>query len=349
MSFISDNINFIKIELHTAMRGLSDSDKLAEYELKKTDCRGRLKTSYLNCSNKLSFYKEAFQELYLFETDFLMLNLFLEKDVKHLFALLSHNSFNNLNFQNEDSISNKFYCYMKEQSYDDNISKFLKSEFINLLNITPRDWSNEIENLDSPVIKAYGRWLINISNDKQIIDQQLIFSYFIFCKLWNNYARYSDKFDLNIASYYSTINNQFDESIKIGIYPKLFELVNIIKKYKEELFITEIKHYPLLDNSNIIDYGIGYTKNRAEFIKRCESSNLLCSSYKDKSFGFIFDLMNDNQEIFVINKLYYEDIFNKLNIFQLPDSLDLKEIIENNYSEKVNSLKKDFLRRLYIY
>jgi hypothetical protein len=348
MSFIEDNKNFITINLYGGMKSISDEKKIEKYQEIKAETRRRLKSSYINSKNKLSFYKDVFSELSLYETDFLMLNLFLEKDVKHLFTILSHNSFNNLNFQNEDSISNKFYYCMKEQSYDDIVSEFLKSEFINLLNITPRDWSNEIENLDSPIIREYGKWLINISNDKQIIDKQLIFSYFIFCKLWNNYTRYSDKFDLNIASYYSTINNQFDELLKIGIYPKLFELVNIIKKYKEELFITEIKHYPLLDNSNILDYGIGYTKNRAEFIKRCELSNLLCSSYKDETFSFIFNLMDNSKESIVIKKLYL-DILNKLNKFQLPDSLELKEIIENNYSEEVNSLKKDFLRRLYIY
>jgi hypothetical protein len=347
MCFKENNKNFINIKLHTEMKGLSNEEKLKKYRQEnQDDTRKRLKESYIKCSKKLDFYKDAFLELSFYETDFLMLNLFLEKDINSLFLFLCRESFNNLNFQNEDNISYKFWIFMKEASFDDNVSEFVKTEFLVLLEIREKDWIDESEK-NSPVIKAYAIWLIE-SIENQINYNHSIFSYFLFLKVWNYFPIYSEYFDVKISTFYSRINSQFDESIKNNKYPNLFELVNIIQKSTEELFISEIKYYPLLNNPKILYYGVGYNRNRPEFIDRYELSNLLCLSQMDNSFTMIFNLMNNYTNSYVISKLN-NDILEKLNEFQLPSREELTNIIENNYSEEVNSLKKDFLRRLYIY
>ena len=202
MSFINDNNNFINIELRSAMRGLNDSDKLAKYELKKIDCRKRLKTSYLNCIDKLTFYKEAFQELSFYETDYLMLNLFFEKDVNSLFTVLYRNSFKTLNFTSEHHLSKIFYNYMEEHSEEDNAKEFIKKEFIELTNINENIWNNVVGH--ETFIQAYTNWMIE-SLGNSTIDDSLIFSYQMLCKLWDISDFNSEDFNnQSVLLYYNT-------------------------------------------------------------------------------------------------------------------------------------------------
>ena len=342
MSFISDNINFIKIELHTAMRDLSDSDKLAKYELKKIDCRKRLKTSYLNCSNKLSFYKEAFQELSFYETDFLLLNLFFEEKANSIFQLLTSNSFNNLNFQNKNSISFKFWDYMKK-SNNDEIYKFLQTEFIELLEINERNWRNEKGT--NSFIQEYSKWLIESINNS-IDENKIIFSYNMFCKLWNSEKLYFENLNTQESLLYYHMNVKFDSINKNNNYINLFAFINIIIENTNDLFLNEKINFPFIETQKNSDKTKRYFE---EFNKRIKLSELLCCSFTHKSHSYIFKLMDEFSDEIVLNKLNTE-LNDKLNDYVFPTHEDVEEIINKIYNiDKVNSYKKDFLRRLYIY
>ena len=90
MGFYQDNKNFIKLKLHSEMKGLSNEEKLIKYIAIKEETRKRLKSSYRKCDKISNFYKEAFEQLAFYETEFLLLNLYFEKDVDNLFTFLSY-------------------------------------------------------------------------------------------------------------------------------------------------------------------------------------------------------------------------------------------------------------------
>lgn len=346
MSFISDNINFIKIELHTAMRGLSDSDKLAKYELKKTDCRGRLKTSYLNCSNKLSFYKEAFQELSFYETDFLMLNLFLEKDTTSLFTFLSSNSFNNLNFLNKNCISFKFWQYMNEVSNEKNINIFLKLSSTELMKVNEKTWNNDSNSIKFS--QFFAEWLLK-SSLKSIDNNSTIFSYLMFTKLWNSEELYINDYTNQSILLYFNFNKKFDELKQNSHNVDLYKIINIFGDIAKSLLNNETICFPILDTFKNSEIITPLLKQKEEFNKRIKLSEIICCSFTHKSYSYIFKLMDEFNDEIVLNKLNTE-LNDKLNNYVFPTHEDVEEIINKIYNiDKVNSYKKDFLRRLYIY
>ena len=87
---------------------------------------------------------------------------------------------------------------------------------------------------------------------------------------------------------------------------------------------------------------------RNEFNKRVKQSEMLCYSFIDKPFNFIFNVMLKEDEA-VCNKLYQKDIVGKLNKFQLPDSEEIRRIGAIEGDENIDNFKKDLFRRLYIF
>jgi hypothetical protein len=346
MCFTEDNMNFINIKFRAEMKGLSDTEKLAKYELIKVESRRRLKESYIKCSKKLDFYSEAFDELSFFESDYLMLNLFLEREANALFTFLSSNSFENLNFKDQESISCKFWVFMRTHSDVETVSEFLKTEFIDLLSISEGEWISENKE-NNPIINGYAKWLIK-SIENEVNNEQVIFTYFLFSKLWNHFSLFTEQFNAKAIIFYNTIIKQFDELKNQGIYFNLKQLIDKIKENQHELFANEKIYFPLLDNQDNDNYCSGYLNQRNEFNKRIKQSEILCSSYIDKPFHFIFNLMLNKEKAICI-KLYQKDIVGKLNKFHLPDNKEIRQICDSEKDENIDKFKKDLFRRLYIF
>jgi len=347
MTFIEDNKNFINIKLHAEMKGLSDDEKLKKYRLEnQEDTQKRLKKYYIKCIKKLDFYSEAFEYLSFFESDYLMLNLFLEKEANVLITFLSYNSFNNLNFVDKESISYNFWVFVNKNSEEDIVSEFLKTELYQLLGISENDWVNENKNY-YPVITKYAEWLIKAVED-EVDSNKIMFTYILFSKLWNHFSVFNEQFNTKAIRFYNIINEKFDDLKNHGIFLNLNNLIIRIKDNQNELMVNEINYFPLLDNEINQSYSNGYIIQRDKFNERVKQSEMLCSSYIDKSYHFIFNLMI-NEEKVICNKLYHKDIVGKLNNFQFPDSEEIRQIGEIEVGENTDRLKNDFFRSLYIF
>lgn len=344
MGFIDENKNFILQNLIIGMNALSNSDKIIKYELIKKETRKRLSNSYINSTDKLSFYKDAFWELSFYETDYLMLNLFFEKDVNVFFTILSRHHFNSLNFTSEHHLSKIFYNYMEEHSEEDNAKEFIKKEFINLLNIHENVWNNLAGH--KTFIQAYTNWMAE-SLVNSTIDDSLIFSYQILCKLWDISGFKSEDFNKQSGLLYHHANTNVENLINSGEKIDLHRLTNLFKGLPNELFNHKKLYFPLIDSNNN-DYDKIHLLQRGKFIKIIELSKTYCTSYIDKSFIFIFNLIDKHSNQIVINKLQ-EEIISKLENFNLPSSAEINEIIGLENFHEMNKFKKVFLRKIYYF
>lgn len=346
MSFINDNSNFINIELNVEMKGLTESEKLANYELKKTECRKRLKKSYLNCSNKLTFYKEAFQELSFYETNYLILNLFFEKDFYSLFTILSTNSFSNLRFIDEKGISYKFWKYMNVVSDEKSINTFLKLNFNELTDVNERIWNNNSNS------KKFSQFFVDwlLESYSKVDDDKIIQSYLLFIKLWNSEELYSKDYDKQTVLFLYNLNRKFDELKSNGENINLTNLIKLLNNTYLCLLNNETINLPIFDNLNSTkNISDAYFKQKTELNQKIKLSEIIFCDYAQKSFNYIFNLMDENNEEIVFNKLMAE-INKKLDNFILPSPEEIEEIKIKNYKiEKVNSFKQVFFRRLYIF
>ena len=344
MGFIDDNKNFILQNLIIGMNSLSNSDKIIKYELIKKETRKRLSNSYINSSDKLSFYKEAFSELSLYETDYLMLNLFFEKDVNVWFTILSRNHFKSLNFTSEYHLSKIFYNYMVEHSEEDNTKEFIKKEFIELTNINENVWNNLAGH--KTFIQAYTNWMVE-SLGNSTIDETLFFSYQMLCKLWDISGFNSEDFNRQsgFLYYYTYIN--IEKVINSGEKIDLLRLTNLFKGLANELFNNKKLYFPFIDLDDN-NYSTFHLLQRDKFIKMIELSETYCTSYIDKSFIFLFNLIDKHSNPIVINKLQ-EEIISKLENFNSPSSGEINEIIGLGNFNEMNKFKKAFLRKIYCF
>jgi hypothetical protein len=346
MGFKEENKYFIQQIFFSEMKGLSEENKLLKYETKKYETRKKLKEFYLKCDKKLPFYKDAFYELSFYETDFLMLNLFLEKDVDSLFTFLSSNSFNNLNFLNKNCISFKFWQYMNEVSNEKNINMFLKLSAIELMKVNERTWNNDSNSIKFS--QFFAEWLLK-SSFNTIDNNPTIFSYLLFTKLWNSEELYINDYTNQSILLYFNFNKKFDELKQNSHNVDLYKIINIFGDIAESLLNNETICFPILDTFKNSEIITPLLNQKEEFNKRIKLSEIICCSFTHKSYSYIFKLMDEFNDEIVLNKLNTE-LNDKLNNYVFPTHEDVEEIINKIYNiDKVNSYKKDFLRRLYIY
>lgn len=340
MGFNQDNKNFIIQKIHSEMKGLSENEKLVKYDSIKEETRGRLKKSYLKSLESYEikkFYEEAFESLAFFETDYLLLNLFFEKDVNGLFYHLSNDDLIHLNFRNKESLSYDFWKFMDD--YGD-VSQFLKNEFIPILNIPEHEWSTNNERAHD-IIRVFPKIFLNLAEDKHET------SYYLLLKLWNHFDKYNKDLNATSTMLYYLVNQEFDKLKNEGIYVNLDEMVNKLNQNINDLFVAKLGYYPLLSKFDKPIFSKGFYKQREGFNNRIELSKDLCKSYVNKSFDSLFYVMLGKSSI--ICEQIQKELIEKLEKFEIPDSKELDTIINIEDNKNVNRVKQDFLRRLYIY
>ena len=343
MGFYKDNENFIIIKLHREMIGLSDEEKIMQYEIIKAETRKRLKSSYNNCDNTFGFYEEAFNNLFFYDLGFLLTNLFFEKNASDIFLYLSNGSLSISKINHRESFSSNFYNDMMN-AFSKNLEvDFLKLEFTKLLDLNSGDWKSVHTN-HNEIVKKYAFWLIEI-NKKNIQTDLNIYSYFLFCKIWNSYDSYRENFSEKAIVFYNTLNKKIKKLFKEEFYIDLSEMINELQDVKDALFIEDLEFYPLLDQE---EHDIsGYVIQRELFNKYVKLSKTLRKTYVNDSFEAIFDTILGAESI-LCRKLENE-INKKLDRFHIPSQNELDSIINKNLEGKKKLVLQRFLKRLYIY
>ena len=343
MCFYQNNKNFINIELHANMKGLTNEEKLIRYEAIKDETRKRLKLAYSGCENLFGFYEEAFNCLRFFELDFLLLNLFLEKDESDIFLYLSNGSLSSSEISHIENYSSRLYNDMRNTFSKDLEVDFSKLEFTKLLNLNSDDWDS-VHTDRNEVVKKYVSWLME-ENKIEIQSDLNKYSYFLFCKIWNTYGSYHENFSTKAIVFYNTLNMKFRKLLDEGIYINLKQMITELKVVKETLFVEGLEFYPLLDKEEHISNG--YNIQRDKFNEYVELSTSLSKSYISDSFESLFNTM-----LYAENSLSEKlkiEIHNKLDKLHIPNKKELDVIMNLQMKGEHNIIKQEFLRRLYIF
>ena len=343
MCFEKNNKNFIKIELHANMKGLTDEEKLINYEVIKDETRKRLKSAYTDCENLFSLYEEAFKYLPFYDFGFLLLNLFLEKDSGSIFLYLSNGSLEKSKINHKECFSPLLYNDIKNTFSNHLEINFLKLEFTKLLGLNSVDWES-INTDRNAIVKKYACWLMDI-NKTNIQDDLNIYSYFLFCKIWNLYDSYQEHFSTKAIVFYNTLNERFEQFLNEGIYINLNRIISDLKAVKDSLFVDNIGYYPLLDENT--EGCSGYNIQRGKFNEYRKLSSFLSKSYINESYDSIFKKILNTDSI--LSKKLNKEINKKLDRLHIPTQKELDIIMNINMEVEEQIFKKEFLRRLYIY
>ena len=339
MSFYSDNENFINIKLHHYMKGLSDGEKLIKYESIKPETRKRLKKAYLSSENIFEFYEQAFEYLSFFELEFLVVNLFFEKECDNIFNYLIFGILSKLEIDKRLLFPYKFIDFMRKNSSENQVGSFLKQELTELLSLEQNDWDSLNTNQNS-IVKKYASWLVT-SGDIKVNN----FSYLLLCKIWNHYEKYKEGFETKAIVLYDSINKEFDELIKKEVYLNLYEIITEIEKSIKDILLKDLNYYPIIDKQ--IQSDKNYNKHRTRFNNNIELSKFLYKSYNKESFISLFEMMIGKDHIY--NGKLKKEINNKLNNLELPNDKEILDIVYLNLEGRQDKIRYDFLKRLYIF
>ncbi|PWG05214.1 hypothetical protein [Polaribacter aquimarinus] len=343
MSFYSANKNFIHIKLHSEMKGISDKEKLGKYENIKVETRKRLKEAYVVSNNLFEFYEETFEHLLYFEQEFLIINLFFEQNCNRIFNYIKFGKLSELKLNKKFLFSYKFINYMNNCSSEDEVTDFLKVELTELLSLKPGDWDSLTMHRNS-IVKKYAIWLIT-SNKTKVNIKLNNYSYLLLCKIWNHFENYTEHFDEKSIVFYNTINEKFNKLINKGVYVNLNQIVFEIKTFMKGSLFKDLNYYPIIDNKTKSNSGYNIQRNRLN--ENIKLSNFLCKSYKKESYGNIFKMMIGKDDVYC--DMFKKEVNDKLDQLILPNKQDLDAIIKSNFEGKQEQIKKEFLRRLYIY
>jgi|TARA_R110001592_G_scaffold90485_2_gene266008 hypothetical protein len=343
MSFYSDNENFIKIKLLSEMKGLSDEEKLSKYVNIKVETRKRLKKAYSSSEDLCKFYEEAFAHVLFFEQEFLIINLFFEKECNSIFNYIKFGELSELQLDTVNLFSYKFINHMNNCFSEDEVSEFLKVELTELLSLEKSDWDSLILNRNS-IVKKYALWLIE-SNRTKINSKVNIFSYLLFCKIWNYFESYNEHFDSKAIVFYNSLNEKFTELLNKEVYVNLNQIVVEIQIGMQGLLFKDLTYYPILDNHT--QSSNGYILQRNKFNENVKLSEFLCKSYAKESIVTIFKMMIGKEVVF--SDRLQKEINEKLNRNILPSEKELEEIVNLELEGRQNEIRYDFLKRLYIF
>lgn len=325
------------------MKGLTDSEKIEKYLALKDDVFKRLNNSYINCNNRIDFYKDAFEVLGFYEGEYLILNLFLEDNCVEIINLLLSNDFFkkvNINVPNANSISYYFYNFIISKSYftDSDLVAFLKNNSIELTQtITQMDWINE-NRQSNPLINKFSAFFIKV--DKNNADM-IIYGYFLFTKIWNHLDLFLNPFNntKGIMLFYDL--NKYLEKNECSNFYTFYEKLNEVSN----LLLVEINYLPIIDKKNNASYKGGYLKNRKCFWDFMELQKQRINVSNEMNYSELITLISKSDDNLLIEKCE-QTILIKTNNFEYPDSNEMKTI--NNMTENNKNINA-FFQKLYIY
>lgn len=354
MGFIDDNKHFIFHSLTREMRGLSDIERIKKYDFFKEEIRARIKESYSRAGNKAIFYKQIFEVLSFYESDYLMTNLFYDDEVIQVIDFLNKNAlFKGLVMVKPDSLSSKYYSFILSRlSFKGNYKReddieFLKINIIdNEEGVSESDWKEKDGMEDRhPMISKYSKWLPHNLPDN-VKYTKAIRSFMAFVKVWNHFDIFSMPFNNTKAIlFYTHIVSKYDgDGFKaIDLYKFVVDLENIYL----DLFVN-IGYVPLIDKKDSISYKNGYLLKRTELSNLLESAKRVISINKDNSILNLFMSLDPMHELIILERIQTL-IDSKLVNYELPNYKEIIEIKDLQLNGEAEAARQYFFEKLYLF
>ena len=344
MSFIQNNENFIRIELHSKTKGKSEIERIEIFNSLSFDLNSRLKTSYHSCDDKITFYKEALEVLGVFDAENVMLNLFLEDDfVKITDALVSDELFKKVtvNISNKESLSYYLHCFIA------NKSSFTKSCLYEFLHDSTIEWIESINRVDwnthnensNPLVNKFSSFFVNsdFSNEGLMIN-----CYFIFTKIWNADRNFSIPFNNTKGIlFFNTLNHYCDKNP----YTDLYKFYNQLSDLTNRLFVN-VEYFPIVDFKSKEEYSEGYLIKRKKFRIHMNSEKERNEVSLKMSYMQLAELLSMDKND-SLNEICEHVILQKLSSFEYPNSEELQRFRDSEII--LDETKKMVLNKFYYF
>jgi len=338
MSFFNDNKNFIYIKLGHEMKGLTSEAKSEKFKSLKNEVNTRLKKSYKNLhsiEDKIDFYNEAISWLGEYHSDYLLINLFFEKEFPIIYGRVKLPNYIYAGY----SIESQLASLLRDVSTDYDIREVIQHNISKEFDLNPNDWHNHERHNNPIVTKLANKMAESCENYQVFLSKTLWFE-----KSWQLtfenrtpamkatifLAKLIGKLESNIdykmtfAKYYlryaKVRNNLFIKKVKLPIFYNYEDLVILDFKgvtVQKSKFDSLISDYVFIEELEQLGYY--------ELLKRIEGRNQIV---RDK----VFELVNK-----------------KLNACKLPTTDEVVKINSLNNIDEINSLKTLLFRRTYLF
>lgn len=247
MSFSQDNEYFLR-HFGSAMKGLQNEERKMKFAKEfRSDIRSRIKVSYeklgSSITDKYEFYNQLLTVFGEFEFEYLVLNIYFEREADELFK----------NMQPQFFQLPGLYSFIdpviKQTTGTYNCSSirtFLRTYFIDTIDLLESDWKME-DLSQNPFINRLADWLSHsVSSDTspQIIEQVLL----QYTKLWNIFFCDPYQYGKGFVLFHKFSEQYLKLDVKrIGI--DLNMCINNTRLILAEL-LPQVFHSPLTDIDN---------------------------------------------------------------------------------------------------
>lgn len=326
MSFFNSNQHFVTQRLMVDFRGLNQEESIIRYDGLKSKVHEKLREYYSKVEDKLTFYTEIIELLGKRDGEYILLNLFFEKDVDFIIMGLKRNdSINSIKCFDSESLSFNILSEIKKNS-NFQIVFFLKEYFTALIDLSEADWKNENENIH-PLVRAFAKWLAENSDRKA---NEFELGVLLFEKIWSFY--FSTPFNnLKALIFVSVLINEIKKN-SIPIHRNLDRVRATIR----ELFVIR-SHSILLDDTNLKnELSTGYIKNRLELEKLLDNSRSKDKDFQSWTFIEIFEAF-DKMNIPDKEKAL-KDLRLKIDSGEIPTGADLTSLSSVSESKEVMNM-----------
>ncbi len=352
MGFIENNQHFINIELISNMRGLDVEQRKERYAVVRPEVHKRIEKTYSQSLDKSKFYLELFQTLHEFDIEYLLFNLFLDRQSNSITNFLcSKKVFLHLSVDSSSELIYSYFNFIREKSVNNEVLSarqqdlFVKQKFLDIVQTaTDNIWIQENERVNR-LVHAYVDWLTeNLEKNLYVIQ---IDSLVLLCKIWNSYESFYQPFNNSKAIVLYHQMNVFLEQVILKEEGQSFlQFIQKAKKIFENFFVP-LYYVPLIDEDIDDSYGKGYLRKREEFFSILDSINQIGNINKYTSYTDII-----NQAKSASNELldYLKEVCKtKIMDRNLPTDNEVFELKQPSFDQQEENLKKLLREKFYLF
>ena len=340
MGFYEINKEFVKQKIEIEFENFSPDLRTKKYLKIQGEVRRRIIASYNIISevntergqilSKYFFYRDLITYLGEYESDYLLMNLFLEPYFQEILFI----------FEKEEELSNFLSVRRKIKSNYLIIflAYFVKSTKLkNIEGLTKNGIKNQIKKYFNSCLSSNGDLWLNVNYNSresfnklypsQVLSELskgkinwslIIFNHLLFIKAWNSLEYFKKKSKTKRALILDEFKHHFLDKNSV-IINELQQFEQIIFLFHEAIFVNNIKSpYSLLDIEILDCRRLMLIKEDITFIKKNEDYIIETSK---KNYLELIQFFEENKEVNQIIQLIYpnlikeiNDLINKINI-----------------------------------
>lgn len=359
MSFLEENKYFLQ-SFFSDLRKLDTDSEPMNYENYKNKIKTKTSEYYQKIDGnddakilplKNSFYVELVDCFGQYDFDYILINLFLDKDfIRVLESLRTKAKFNLLLEQSRTSLA--FFLkglnrrLNNTMSTERAFSDYLKSVFSDFIPIDDNTWNETNYTNKSSINHKYAQYLIESVALDSPYWQSIIYNHLLFIKVYNHL----DYFDKNKASKNILFINEIISCYKLKKRDNDVKLGQLINKIDNEIhsncFANYIKTPVCMSESTAYNISDGLANRIKEFDSLLDIRTVVAKS--NQSTYYDLYKLSDRISLEELNK--YLDEKMSAGYFIIED--DIQKIEGNsgsNSNQDMNRVKQQIFKKFYLF